>query len=117
MYQLKTFLADLRTYWGFTQKEVADKSGLSEDTISQWERGVRNPNPRLLGKLNTVYGFDVVERFYSRKMILEKYDDVIVLFEKDPSHITNPDADKYVERMLHYKNTFNRSKAARGARR
>jgi transcriptional regulator with XRE-family HTH domain len=37
-------LRELREQAGLTRKELADRSGLSVDGISQWERNVREPS-------------------------------------------------------------------------
>ena len=50
------FLATLRRANGYTQQEVADKLGISNRTLSAWERGTALPDILLLPALAELYG-------------------------------------------------------------
>lgn len=49
-------LAAARVNAKLTQKELADKVGVSESTIVAWESGRRYPNVRMLGKIEQALG-------------------------------------------------------------
>ena len=55
------FLATLRRANGFTQQEVADKLGISNRTLSAWERGTAMPDILLLPAIADLYGVTVDE--------------------------------------------------------
>lgn len=44
-------LIDARTSKNMTQKQLADKTGISQADISKIEKGIRNPSLKLLKKL------------------------------------------------------------------
>lgn len=46
---------------GFTQKEVADKLGLDQSSVSLWETGKTAPRASVLVKLAGLYGVTVDE--------------------------------------------------------
>ncbi len=48
-------LKELRNEAGLTQTKVAKAIGVSEPTISLWERGERTPNIEMLSKLCDFY--------------------------------------------------------------
>ncbi len=52
-------LNDLRKEKKMTQKQVADALGISDKTISKWERGLGCPDVSLLGELSTLLGVDI----------------------------------------------------------
>lgn len=41
---------------GYSQKEAAQKIGVSIDTIGKWERGCCTPNIRYIPQIEDVYG-------------------------------------------------------------
>lgn len=45
----------------FTSKMLAEKSGLSETTISRIKRGAQNAKPETIGKIAQALGVDVDE--------------------------------------------------------
>ena len=55
------FLSALRRAKGYTQQEVADKLGISNRTLSAWERGTAMPDVLLLPALADIYGVTVDE--------------------------------------------------------
>lgn len=50
---------DLRREKGMTQKQLADQMGLSDKTISKWERGLGCPDVSLLGELSRILGVHI----------------------------------------------------------
>jgi transcriptional regulator with XRE-family HTH domain len=58
---LATKLRVLRAERGLTVREVAERSGVAKETISQAERGERRPYDRTLAKLAKAYGVPVEE--------------------------------------------------------
>lgn len=52
-------LAAARVNAKLTQKELADKVGVSESTIIAWESGRRYPNVRMLGKIEQALGMSL----------------------------------------------------------
>ena len=61
------FLATLRHAHGFTQQEVADKIGVSNRTLSAWERDTSTPDILLLPVLAELYGVTVDEILQGEK--------------------------------------------------
>lgn len=97
MYELKDYLADLRRYWGYTQRTMAEASGIPEETISNWERGKRKPWDSNIERLNRFFKFDVIERFYSRRYVLEERG-IRSFFEPNPDVISNPNAESFLKK-------------------
>lgn len=50
---------DLRREKGLTQKQLADQMGLSDKTISKWERGLGCPDVSLLADLSRIFGVHI----------------------------------------------------------
>ena len=48
----------LRKRAGYTQKELADRIGISDKAVSKWERGISLPDISLLGKLSILLDTD-----------------------------------------------------------
>lgn len=63
MDQIKTgkFIAKERKDKKYTQRELADKLGISDKTISKWERGTNMPDLSLLVELADYYEVDIRE--------------------------------------------------------
>ncbi len=49
----------LRKEKSMTQKEIADAMGISDKTISKWERGMGCPDVTLLGELSSILGVNI----------------------------------------------------------
>ena len=57
MSEMKITLEACRVNTGLTQKELADKLGVSMSTVSNWERGITEPSLsqlRIISELSTV---------------------------------------------------------------
>lgn len=56
-------IKELRTKHGFTQEELAEKLGVSFQTISKWENLVSMPDISLLPKLSEIFGITIDDLF------------------------------------------------------
>ena len=56
-----SFIKELRKEKNMTQKELADKIGLTDKAISKWERGLSFPDITMLSSLAEVFDVDVSE--------------------------------------------------------
>lgn len=50
-----------KKYGGYTQKELAELIGVTEVTVSNWERGITAPSIRLWKKVADVLGVPMQE--------------------------------------------------------
>lgn len=64
-------LQELRKSAGLSQKELAEKSGLSQNGISQWERGEREPTWTAVKTLAAALGVSC-EAFQMKPAVEEK---------------------------------------------
>lgn len=55
MVDFGTMLKELRRRTGITQKELADKLGLSKAAVSYYEQSLRSPSPEILIKIAEVF--------------------------------------------------------------
>lgn len=55
------FISELRKEKGFTQKEIGDKLGITDNSISKWERGINAPDIYYLGPLSEIFGVTIKE--------------------------------------------------------
>ena len=55
------YIADKRKAMGLTQVELADKLGMSNKSVSKWERGVCLPDVSLYSELCTILGISINE--------------------------------------------------------
>jgi transcriptional regulator with XRE-family HTH domain len=58
-FPLQNTLKLLRSKRNYTQKQVADRLGVSPVTVSGWEIGNRTPEPQMLPKIAAIYGVTV----------------------------------------------------------
>ena len=54
MVDIAANITEFRKRCGYTQKELADKIGVSVQTVSKWENSVRAPDIRSTGKFLTL---------------------------------------------------------------
>ena len=52
---------DFRKKIGLSQKELADKLHVSQQSISQWEKGLREPSIEMLKKLAEIFNCTIDE--------------------------------------------------------
>ena len=55
-------ILSLRQERGLTQKQLAESLGLSDRTISKWERGLGLPDVSLLRELSAVFGVNIEQQ-------------------------------------------------------
>ena len=60
---METRIRETRAERGWTVRRLAEESGVDKNTVSDVERGVRNPNPITMHKLAEALGVEVVEIF------------------------------------------------------
>ena len=49
-------LKELRNEHGLSQEQLAERLGVTRQTVSNWETGITSPNSRVLEKLSQIYG-------------------------------------------------------------
>lgn len=64
---MRSWLIQFRGIKGFTQKEVADKSGISRSHYNDIEHGRRNPSPETSEAIASTLGFDSILFFEERR--------------------------------------------------
>jgi transcriptional regulator with XRE-family HTH domain len=91
---LGTRVYELRRRLNFTQAQFAERVGVSNDTISRIERGIRSPSSDVLERLAKALDVEVRElfNFSNRKFLepkchLELIDLLNYLQDKDPDKI------------------------------
>lgn len=67
MYTLKT----ARDRLGLSQKEAAKRLGISDDVLSNYERGKTYPNVLMLKKIESVYGVKYDQLLFLEKITLK----------------------------------------------
>ena len=55
------FLKDKRLELGLSQSDIAEKVGVSQNTVSVWEKGISFPRIDKVKKLATLFGCSVAE--------------------------------------------------------
>lgn len=77
------FLAELRKEYGYTQKDIGDMLGISDNSVSKWERGINSPDIYYLNTLADLFHVTVQEilngeRNFKKKQIdLEHHNKVL----------------------------------------
>lgn len=71
--KIQISLAAARVNAGMTQKDIADKLGVSKNTIINWEKGKVKPSPANLIALSTVYRMPVDYIFLPNKSTLSEF--------------------------------------------
>lgn len=64
---LGQFIAENRKEKGFTQRELSEKLGVSDKTISHWERDESSPDISILPELSAIFGITVDELLRKEK--------------------------------------------------
>ncbi|MEG0240006.1 helix-turn-helix domain-containing protein [Anaerorhabdus sp.] len=77
------FLTELRKERNITQKELAEKIGVSDKAVSKWERGLSFPDITLLGPISSVLEISLTELYQGEriekdaKLEIEKVDTIL----------------------------------------
>jgi transcriptional regulator with XRE-family HTH domain len=61
-------IAGLRKEKGLTQKELADKLGVTDRAVSKWERGLGCPDISLLDDLSRILDISILEILKGRRL-------------------------------------------------
>lgn len=69
------FIRELRKEAGLTQKELADKLGVTDRAISKWERGLGCPDVSLLEDVAKALGVSILELLKGEHLEVEKFKD------------------------------------------
>lgn len=72
------FLTELRKEYGYTQKDIGDKLGISDNSVSKWERGINSPDIYYLNTLAEIFNVTIQEllngeRNFKKKKIDEEH--------------------------------------------
>jgi transcriptional regulator with XRE-family HTH domain len=94
--KMAQFISELRKEKELTQKELAEKLGVTDKAVSKWERGLSYPDISLLSKLSYVLGITTSELLNGKKA--------------EPS---NPEVEAMVEATLKYASTATKSAIAK----
>ncbi|MEG2751405.1 MAG: helix-turn-helix transcriptional regulator, partial [Anaerorhabdus sp.] len=62
------FLIELRKEKGYTQKDVAERLGVSDKAVSKWERGLSFPDITLLEPLANMFNITLTELYHSERI-------------------------------------------------
>ena len=87
--KIGSFIAELRKEKELTQREMADRLGVSDKTVSKWERGINLPDPSLYFPLCEMLGISINELFAGERVeeihLLEKSEENIMNIMNDQS--------------------------------
>lgn len=72
---METRIRDIRAERGWTVRRLAEESGVDKNTISEAERGKRNPNPITMHKLARALGTEVADLFPKAQASLPDFED------------------------------------------
>lgn len=67
------FLASLRKELGMTQEQLGDKLGITNKTVSRWEKGNYLPPAEMLKALSELYGVSINELLSGERLAQEQY--------------------------------------------
>lgn len=66
------FIAELRMEQGYTQKEIGDKLGITDNSVSKWERGINAPDISTLTSLSEIFHVTVQELLNGERKFKKK---------------------------------------------
>lgn len=87
-----SFIAALRKSSGLTQKDLADKLGVSDKAVSRWERDDYAPDISLIPVIAEIFGVTSDEILRGERILIDR--------DRDVSGKPNPKTDKQIERLL-----------------
>lgn len=70
--QIGKFIKELRKKENLTQKEFADKLGVTYQAVSKWENGKNMPDILLLKEISTIFKVDIEELLAGEKKLTNK---------------------------------------------
>lgn len=68
------FIANLRKEKGLTQNELGTLLGVTDTTISKWERGINAPDISMLTRLSNILDISVTELLHGKRLRLDQRD-------------------------------------------
>lgn len=77
--QIGKFISEKRREKDLTQKELADKLGVTDRAVSKWERGIGCPDISLLEPLSEILGVSILELLHGKKLEKVKDENKVVL--------------------------------------
>lgn len=84
------YIAAKRKDLGLTQKQVAEKIGMSDKSVSKWERGICLPDVSVYFELCEILGISIQEFLagedISQENLMKKADDTIIEVTRDSKH-------------------------------
>lgn len=84
------YIADKRKSLGLTQKQVAEKLGMSDKSVSKWERGICLPDVSVYITLCDMLGISINEFFAGEDIREENYiqksEDNLIRIAKDSKY-------------------------------
>lgn len=84
------YIADKRKSLGLTQKQVAEKLGMSDKSVSKWERGICLPDVSVYITLCDMLGISIKEIFAGEDIREENYiqksEDNLIRIAKDSKY-------------------------------
>lgn len=66
-----SFIAELRKEQGLTQKELADRVGVSDKAVSKWENGKNYPDIEIMQSLGEIFKVSVSELLQGERLETE----------------------------------------------
>lgn len=78
------FIAELRKENNMTQQQLADKLGVTDRAVSNWENGRRLPDISLLKELSEIYDITIDEIIYGKRI---EEEEKIEILEKNMINI------------------------------
>ena len=63
-----SFIAELRKEQGLTQKELADRIGVSDKAVSRWENGKNYPDIEIMQSLARIFDVTVSELLQGQRL-------------------------------------------------
>lgn len=70
------FIAELRTEYGYTQKEIGNMLGITDNSVSKWERGINAPDISTLTTLSEIFHVTVQELLNGERKFKKKEIDI-----------------------------------------
>ena len=72
MIKIGEFLAKLRKEQGWTQEQLGEKLGVTNKTVSRWEKGNYLPPVEMLQMMSEVYGLTINEILSGERLTQEQ---------------------------------------------
>ena len=75
-------LSMIRENAGLSQKELGEVLGVAQNTVSNWEKGIREPNHEMLSKIAKYFEIPVMhllgQGIYEKKELVREHIDIIL---------------------------------------